>query len=985
VEFGDFSFFYLLVLLAAILADVGVILIWRSLRRQRRERRDDVLSVDLSSSSSDTSFSYLYASISPRQIWGWVVQRRREVAVAAALLLILGYVWVATPRPLNSPSDELQTLSRPLDGLRRVAEFLEERAATWARVWPFFAAFVLIALGVWGWRSKQQRVFRVGAFLALLSVAIEGQLLLQSGNILLAAAAYGLAALVSLVWIISRRRTVPEEEPVERRIAWPEAALLVAIVALAAFARFYAMPRVAYGIEGDESKWTIEVVSVMLDAQHTIQSEYHYTTQPASFYMQAPFHHLLGPSVLSARIAVATYSLLATLAFYWLVRQTLGPPVALLSTFLLAISLVDVSASRLALVESHVKLWAVLGLAFLAHGLRARRAAFSLLAGVALAIGLLTYDTFLPMIGVALVWSLISLAAGRATVREWATHLTALLVPVLIVAPFVVEYLMGRMEYYNPGRLDWNAAPFQVLWHNLELIVQNFWAQTYGDFLFVRSGPIVNGVLVPFLLIGVVLASIRIRRPGYALPLLWFALVFLPVPVIAGSPYVRVFYPGFPAIYVLVAVAALMIWRELVVVLPKSLRPALVALAVVTCLGLLVGNLYIYFNDLDDPFDRQLRRELVDMVTEAVAPGRRVYAPYFPESGDAVEFERELMALAVRRKLTPEQIPQYLWSGPYDEFLPTLAQEGVYFDSLAFVVNRTVDERREEREVFVETLRRCLGTRQVRQGMWVDLYVVDAPDIAASRCVVPRVGLEMEEAGTGGEWRWWMEDAAGPAEAHLTCWQLRPETVVVEAEDMQAENRGWHEDRRFVTGFRGRGYLADVMTVNSAHITVTVPVSGTYDLWVRTLRRSPDDYPFLLSVDGRAHTFLSTEDEPTFEWIWRQAGPLDLDAGVHTLRVARPIQEWTPGTLALFVDTVILSGDGAFDPQEDSEWVLYAERHAEVSPHSSSGTFDMPIDAPGDYRCFVTLTDGDRLIDWDGSVGARSNEVHLAVPFSNTD
>jgi hypothetical protein len=851
-------------------------------------------------------------------------------------------------------------------------------------------AALLIGLYLIGRLSgRPHKALRAATLLALLALGVEGQLLLLNRRLSTASILYGAALVGFIAWLIFYRPKAREELSSASRIGRAEAGLLILVLALTVFARFYALPRIPYGIEGDESKWTIEVVSVMLDGRHTIQSEYHYTTEPTSFYMQALFHHILGPGVLSARIAVAAYSVLASLAFYWLMRETLGPPEALLATALLAVSLVDVSASRMALVEGHVKLWAVAGLAFLAHGLRVRQPIHSFLGGVALAIGLLTYDTFAPMVAVAAIWAVITLASHRASPREWMVHLTALLFPVLVVMPGVVEYLMGRRDYYGVGRLGWNTTPLAVLRHNLAQVIQNAWQQTYGDFLFVRSGPTMNSLLVPLLVTGLVLALARIRRPGYALPALWFVLLFFPVPIYTGTPGVRVFYPGFPAVYALIALALVLVWRETRAALPLAARPVLRAVASLVLAGLVLINLYIYFNDLEDPPDRRLRRELADTVTHAVAPNRRVYVPYFPNSGDAAEFEQELFFLAARRKLPRDQLTEHIWVGAYSDLLSTLFREQPYFDSVALVINHSLRERESDRAPFLDAIQRCLGARLEIEGESFDLYVADAFNAQAARCAAPRVHLDLHtdgplQPGQPLSFEWWAEDTAGQGETRLICEQLRPDTIAAEAEDMEHDD-GWHEDRRFVSGFRGRGYLADRVTLGNARVAVTLPSSGTYTLWARVYRRTSDPHPFILSVDDHSQTFTWTSGNPPPRWMWLQMPNLQLGAGVHTVHMARPIQEPAPGTLALFVDTIILSGDPSFDPAEASEWLPLIELHKDVAADISSGVFEHTGFPVGSYRCWVALLDNGRLLDESAQPGARSNLLEITVTAGERD
>ncbi|MER3514589.1 MAG: hypothetical protein C4310_09530, partial [Chloroflexota bacterium] len=76
--------------------------------------------------------------------------------------------------------------------------------------------------------------------------------------------------------------------------------------------RLYHIGDIPYGIEGDEAKWTVEAATLAVDGQKVLDAEYHSFWLPVSFAMQAPFHHLLGPGIRAARIAVACFSLVAT-------------------------------------------------------------------------------------------------------------------------------------------------------------------------------------------------------------------------------------------------------------------------------------------------------------------------------------------------------------------------------------------------------------------------------------------------------------------------------------------------------------------------------------------------------------------------------------------------------------------------------------------------------------------------------------------------
>jgi 4-amino-4-deoxy-L-arabinose transferase-like glycosyltransferase len=899
-------------------------------------------------------------------------------------MAVMVFVMVITPDTVVPVSSAGPVEPPPLSGLDRIADFFHEYMSTWIVAWPIVSLLALAGVGFAGWRAhRRPQAVRVATLLAVLCLALEGELLLlehvqRFGLVLFIAAALGFG-----LWLVAYR-PAPQHRLVEvRRMGWREAALLVLVLLMAAFGRYFALDRFPYGIEGDESKWTVEVVSVMLDGQHTIQSDFHYGTQPVSFYMQAPFHYLLGPGIATARIAVATYSLVATLLFYWLVRETLGVRAALLSTLLMSVALADVSASRLALVETHVKIWAVAGLAFLARGLRLGQPLHSFLGGLAIAVGLLTYDTFAPMVVVVVVWTIVSLAAQRAPVRGWVFHLSALLLPIVAVTPFVAEYLLGRMGYYTRGEYDWTGAPIGVFGNNLLLVLENF-GQAHNDFLIARDGPIVNALLTPFLVVGLVLGLARIRRPAYALPALWFVLLFFPVPIYTGHPVMRVFYPGLPAVYVLIALAALFVWRELMRAFPASLHTALVALAALSLIWLVPSNVYLYFNTTRDPTDRQVRREIADLVTQAVAPGSRVHVPHLDESDDPALIEQPLFLMEVRRRMSRDQVAQRVWVGDYGDLLPTVARDGPLFENLAFVIHRRTAAKVGDGVLIVDALERCLSVRLEQEGQWFDLYVVDAFDIEAARCIAPRVVLEgpfpaRPETDQPVELRWRMEDAAGPGEALLECEQLQDGTVALEAEDLDYDT-GWYEDRGAVEGFRGRGYLVDRLQAANARGTVWIDEAGVYDLWARTYCHSADTHLLHVRVDERSHTLPPCAAGGLSEWTWSRLGSFPLGTGAHSLRMARVMRGPSSRAQAILVDSLVLSTDSAFDPMTTTPWMTLLETGESVPAHVSSGVFQLGGLPRGEHRCWVTIVDGERLVDWNGEVGARSNRLEFRIP-----
>ena len=746
--------------LAAVALTWGGYLLWRRWKAAQSSAPPET-AADLPVEPSDP-LSPKPAPPTAARLRAWVAENRGPIAVGLILALLVIYVAALRPgdvvggscwpphlfcresyyRGRDALADEAYLARGPVERppfamVQPVWQKLTERMGTWIQAWPVAGTIAVLLFWFFGWRSGRGRQATMTAgLLGVLVVAVEGQLLLAADRTLLGRLLYVVAAAGFVVWLIERKPEPVSEAPTTQKVSWQEVGLLVLILALTAYARFAYIERIPYGIQGDESSWTSEIVGVMVEGRMVRRASVH-VGAPGSYYMQAPFHHLLGPSIRSARIATATYSVLGSLAFYWLVRQLFGRRVALLSTLLLAVSLADVAAGRMALVEGYVKIWVVTGLACLVTGLRTGRLAGFFLSGLAFALGALTYETSLPVIGVALLFAAITWVRRREPLASWMRHLTAFVVPLLAVAPFAVVYVLERKEtYYFAGGIEaWGTAPLSTLLSSVLDVVRNFWLQSHSDSFYIpRQGAIVNGLLVPFLFLGLILALARARRARYALPALWFLLVFFVLPVYTRIPAVRIFYPGFPAIYVLVALSMLLIWREVRALVAEALRPALQAAGGLALASVVVLSLFFCFNDLDDPLDRRMRREFADMVAQGVAPERRLYLPFV--EGDYVEWEQMLGVLEAQRALPGERVVELIWIGSYDALYQLLAagDEGAT-QEVVFLINRANPDHRDA-VALLAALERCLDLRLERGGGWFDLYTVDALDEADGACLV---------------------------------------------------------------------------------------------------------------------------------------------------------------------------------------------------------------------------------------------------------
>ncbi len=180
----------------------------------------------------------------------------------------------------------------------------------------------------------------------------------------------------------------------------PRVELIFAIVLLAgiAFTRFYDLGYRVYGLEADETKWTVQSwYSTILRVDQGEFATAHYQYLPVSFWVRSVFLRLFGLNFISARIESAFLSLLSAVFLYYLVRRlTSSPPMAWLATALYSFSFVELSELHQALHNTTVEIWMISGLFLLILALQERKYWQFQLAGIVLALGMLTYETYFP-------------------------------------------------------------------------------------------------------------------------------------------------------------------------------------------------------------------------------------------------------------------------------------------------------------------------------------------------------------------------------------------------------------------------------------------------------------------------------------------------------------------------------------------------------------------------------------------------------------
>ncbi len=918
----------------------------------------------------------------------FLTRYRWEIVLAAAVAAILLFVILFAPPRLGGeiPPDPNQP-GRPFYSLRWGRAFLRDNFDTLAGWSNLLASLACLAPLIAAIRRRSRLRAEAALLLSSLTLAMLAQWTLSNSEIanFIGAALYLVALLGFAYWAwLARLRLSHDLAPSATRHSW-ELPLLLLLLCITIFGRFYALGSVPYGIEGDEAKWTSEAVNLGILGEPDINGEYHRDALPVSFYLQIPFHRLFGVSLLSARATVAFLSVLASLVFYWLLRKLAPIPLAALAAYLLAVSIFDISASRLANVESFVKLWAVLPLALLAWALQTRaEGARSLqtseqrrdtwppfaLTGLALALAALTYDTLWPIIGVCLTLAIIEL--WKLPAQEKARALAALLAPVLLTLPIIVPYFTSRVNYYELGKKGWESGWTATLWAHFASVLNTWFVEQRPDFLYNRVGPLLNASLLPWLAAGAVAALLLVRARSARWLLVWVALVVFPVPIVANSPLGRVYYPALPAVYGLIALALYLFWKEVQRILAPSLKPFLVALALVPLLWLPFFNYFIYFNEVAEPEDRQMRREIGEIAAAVTDDATLLALAVVPDADEPLNNEHQMIELFLLQNLAGEQAKRAYQRVALDKVMPSIFDEFADWKNLVIVLDKKSPGAKEDRLALTEGLGDCFPGGTLLEGRRFDRFLLDEAARRSAVCTPAALSLRVEDPP---RLRW--ELSAGRVSSlTLLCERKKTDYFWLEAEQIPL-GPGWQIQINFAPGWSGTGFVMD----NYSSQFLGYEFASTFKgreifVWARTYKRAADHSPAYISVNGVTSPFIRTEGDLLNQWIWERIGPFPNGEVIRST-IARPYNENLQQFMALFMDVFIFTDDPAFSPESELTESMPPQRFTAANSSSGALTTNLPS---GQYACRAQVESSQNLVDSFGRRPITSNEVDLTIP-----
>ncbi len=917
--------------------------------------------------------------------WRQVLWDGRWLLLAASIIIfLLAYVAIFAPHTIETLGKVPlpNNFGRPYYGLHFLRDMLSRNYDKIGLLIGGVGGLATLAAFL-GFAFRKSR--RAGEF-CLLSAGITlaglGQWALnfQPPRMTQGAMLYGAAILLFGVWAYLARQRLPDNLLPTGKTRW-DLIIVIGILAVTAYTRLYAYPTYPYGVEGDEKNWTSEVVRVMVERRGDFSGEYHINGVPVTFFMQAPFYALFGAGINAARLAVIFYSILGSLMFFLVLRQ-IGPlPVAALGAGLLGISIADISASRLANVESHVKFWPLLALALLAWAIKKNRWEPYLIAGIALALAVLTFDTVAPMAVVLFLAALVELLRQRKPFGQVVLRLTALAGPSLLAVPMLVAYFEGRFTDYGVGQ-RWSIGLLEALRSHLGQVLQSWFVQTYSDFIYNRAnGPMTNAALLPWLVFGIIVALATLRKPVSIWVILWAGLTIIPVPTLTERPVARVYYVGLPAMYALIALGMFIFLKEVDHLLGKNWRVVWILIAAVALTWVGLFNQFIYFNEVYDPQARQVIRELGEYVHAGADENTHFFITYLPGANSQIYAEDRTIELYLHGKVPNDQIRTAYEMIPFADFLPRLTTALQSWQKVEVIFDEFTNEQADQRNAVEQALERCFPNVISYRGLNLARYSLPKSVLENPACMPVSVSL------TAPEMAYWVNtnlswalNTGTATSVEADCDRARPDVVWAEVEDFLNQG-GWQEDTQNARDWMGRGFMFDYPDNRELMYGGTLPEGDKVYAWVRTFKRRVDASPGIVRIGSQSFPFANFSEDELGSWQWERIGPFDLTVAHGAAYISRPFPENNDDFVAIFVDAVVFTADPAFSPFEGTlGWLPAVEQTQEMTQPANNGTVALILPGAGRYRCRLSAASSDiTLVDAYGNAPVWSNFVEFEV------
>lgn len=434
----------------------------------------------------------------------------------------------------------------------------------------------------------------------------------------------------------------------QRGIRWgPVAGLII----LAAVLRLGMLTAIPPGLYHDEAFNGLDALSV-LEGNRPIYFIANNGREPSFVYCVALAVALLGRSPGAVRIAAAVVGILTVPAVYLMAREMSSRRSALLAATLTTTTVWHLALSRIGLRAISLPLVMTLALWLLWRGRQTGQRWQFLLAGLCFGAASYTYlaarFSFIALLGFGIIYYFFNLDfnpnnennAGRTVAIRKANALLFLLAAVLVFLPLLIygvrhwDVFVGRagqVSIFNPTI---NKGDFwgTLLRHAGRALGMFF---IRGDFIprhNVPLRPVFDPLIAAAFILGLVRALRERCRPDRALILVWLAVMILPTIIAEDAPHFLRAVGLQPLLFLIPALGLEAAWQWLEKHTSRALASSLVALALLTSLGLSVRDYFFRYGT-----DPELRYYFETAATEMAAEINRFLGIGWQGEGLAVK------------------------------------------------------------------------------------------------------------------------------------------------------------------------------------------------------------------------------------------------------------------------------------------------------------------------------------------------------------
>ena len=347
--------------------------------------------------------------------------------------------------------------------------------------------------------------------------------------------------------------------------------ILLLILAVAIFARFYALGSYPHGLQSDEANNGLDALKWLAGGGWMPYAETNEGQATLFTWIIALFIKLFGQSVTTLRMTSAAAGALTVLAFYALAREIFEQRIALLTTALLAADRWHVTFSRIVYELILAPLVLSLQMLFLIKALKTGRRRWWALSGAMLALGLNTYTAYrvVPFLALAYFayWLITHRERWRRDLAGMGLFLAAAMIAAAPLAAYVFHHwsiFLGRMNHISVFRDVEAAGSYAPVWSNLHKVL--FMFNVRGDMAPLNNlpgAPMLPAAVGVMFVLGLIWAVRWFWKELPALYLLWFGS-FISLAVLSTAheaPNARRPIGVIPLVYLLTAVVFTALWR----------------------------------------------------------------------------------------------------------------------------------------------------------------------------------------------------------------------------------------------------------------------------------------------------------------------------------------------------------------------------------------------------------------------------------------